>query len=129
MGAPHSGSPISCRQIRRRLAEVAGAVECRCAFDAPEGYPQPLLHIAGVDAEAPRAAQPPIEELLDAVTRCEARLATLQRELSDLRTQAVARLSALPGGTFRVGAETWRVESAEGIPALVRAGAGRGGTG
>ncbi|MFH1464722.1 MAG: CRISPR-associated primase-polymerase type A1 [Pseudomonadota bacterium] len=120
MGAPHSGSPISCRQIRRRLSGVVQAVDCRCTFDAPESYPQPLLHLAGQPAEAPRAAEPPLEELLDALLRTEARIGALEAELRGQRAEAVARLSRLPGGRFTVGETTWRVEAAEGIPALVR---------
>jgi hypothetical protein len=77
-----------------------------------------------VPAEAPRAADPPLEELFDAVARTEARIAALDAELQTLRKEAIARLARLPGGRFRVGESTWRLEAGEGIPALVREGGG-----
>ena len=102
------------------MGRLAATVRCRCVFDQPDSYPHPLLHAHGVTVEAAPSAEPPIEEVLDALVRTEARLAALETERDDLRARVLARLAALPGGRLALGGATWAVESVEGIPVLHR---------
>ena len=120
MGKPLGGNPISCKGVRRRLGRLAGGSSCRCAFDVPDSYPNPMLHAHGVAAALAPAAEPPLEELLDALVRTEARMAQLERERDELRGRVLARVAALPGGRAVVDGATWSVESVEGIPVLHR---------
>lgn len=44
------GNPVSCPKIRSRLPHITARVRCACEFpDCGEAYPNPLLHLAGLD--------------------------------------------------------------------------------
>lgn len=121
MGAPHSGSPISCRSVRRRLKDIAGRIRCECAFDEPHSYPNPLLHarhIAGTGREEKTRVPRNLESLLAAMNRLEERRRRCEEELQGVRAQVARRLSDLPGGQYRTDEGTWILEDEEGMPAV-----------
>ncbi len=120
LGKRLAGNPISCKGVRRRLGRLVAGAACRCAFEVPDSYPHPLLHAQGVSLQAPPAAAPPVEDLIDALLRTEARLAALEGERDELRGRVLARVAALPGGRLVLGDATWRADAVEGIPVLQR---------
>ncbi len=121
MGRPHTGSPVSCARVRKRLPAAAEGVPCDCRFASPGSYDHPLLHAEGIPAVAPRPADPPLEQQLVALASVEARLALLQSERDGLRRRVVDRLAELPDGGMVVDGERWWTEALDGLPVLRRA--------
>lgn len=115
MGRPLQSNPASCKSLRRRLSAVAGRVGCDCPFDAPDTYPNPLLHARGVPAEAP-ALPPNLDELLETLGRLEERSRRVEAELSSLRAEAAGALRRV--GRYRAVGGEWWVEEPEGIPII-----------
>lgn len=124
MGKPHQGSPTSCKGLRRRLAELADGLECRCPTDVAETYPSPNLLARHLPAQPP-APPPDLDELLDRLGRLEERARLVDAELRALRTQAAAGLAHAPGGRHRTESGTWWVEDVEGLPIVRHEPAGR----
>lgn len=111
MGAPHSGSPISCKRVRQRVPELANRVGCRCGLvPDPGGYAHPLLYLRDAPAEGgDRYAEAPLEEVLLTLARTEDRLRTVEAEALTLRERAIELLSqrgerscVVPGGRWQL---------------------------
>ena len=122
MGKPHSGSPISCRSLRRRLARLAAREACNCRFQQSDTYPNPLLYARDMDPGVrleSEGLRRDLDALVESLGRAEDRRARLDEEIAALRRELSERLRGLPGGRFRTEQGVWSLEDQEGIPAVV----------
>ena len=106
MKTPLSGSPVSCRKLRSRLADVVQHVPCACRFPAVAGrYDNPLRHLD--DAGPPMEEAPTLENLLDQWGRQLERLRRLQEETDRLRERVATVLSTVPDCRWDVEGGSW----------------------
>jgi hypothetical protein len=122
--SPHSGNPISCPKIRKRIPHITGTVACHCEFAAgSDHYPTPRLHLhtlsAGPGVQAVAARVPPAWDPVDrakALGVLWARRARMAAEIADLEAQLLGWLERSGSAGVDTGDGTMAVVQEAGAP-------------
>jgi hypothetical protein len=110
---------MSCKTIRQRCPERTAAVPCNCRFAESLGYPHPLLHAAGVDAEAPEPGIS-LEKLARDLEQLEERIERLEGERATLLRTLTGHIASLPGARLTLPGREFSVAEVDGMPVLER---------